>query len=90
MPLPLPMPPAGGEEPQSDAPQAGEDEYAKAFRVLRHAMADGDDAAGGQALRDAVKACMNAEEDEGPESEEGSKPNLGALLIAKAKKKKDY
>ena len=84
MPPELTPPEPMQEDGAAEASGSGTDDYTKAFRVLRHALADGDDEAGGMALKDAVKLCMNAPDDEPEEKPE--KPNLGLLLVGKKKK----
>lgn len=76
-----PMPPDGE---ASDAPAPGASEYAKAGRTIRHALADQDDEALGQAICDLVKYDSAKEPDEDDDADEGpsSKPNL-ALILAK-------
>lgn len=86
----MPLDPSTAETQEDGAAEAtptGGNDYAKAFRVLRHALADGDDEAGGMALRDAVKLCTAGGYDE-PDGDEGppEKPNLAAILIGKRKK----
>jgi hypothetical protein len=73
----------------ADAPKPGASPMAKAFRVLRHALADGDDEAGGEALADAMRIHSSSEDE--PDGDEGDdmapkKPNLALILASKGKK----
>lgn len=79
------MPPEDAEElSESPEEESAEDPYEKAFRVVRHAIADGDDAAGAEALRNFVKTC-GGDESEGETPSE--RPNLAMILMGKKKKK---
>lgn len=73
------------EEDTEETPEeeAAEDPYEKAFRVIRHAIADGDDEAGAEALENFVKLCEAHEDEEG---EPKGRPNLAMILMGKKKK----
>jgi hypothetical protein len=68
------------EAPESE--EGEEDPCVKAFRVLRHAVADGDDEAGAEALKHFVALCGDEEDDEPA----GRRPNLAMILMGKKKK----
>jgi hypothetical protein len=72
----------------ADAPKPGASPMAKAFRVLRHALADGDDEAGGEALADAMRIhdSSDDEPDHKGDDMEPKKPNLALILASKGKK----
>jgi hypothetical protein len=74
------------EEPETEAPNAYEDHKRMAGRAIRHAIADGDDLAIGQAICDLIKAEGDGDEPEAEGPPAGGKPNLAALLLMKKKK----
>ena len=92
MALPGMAAPMDGPDPpmSSDAPPPSQSPYAKAGRTIRHALADQDDEALGQAICDLVKidGSREPDDDEGPEPSEGGpkKPNLALILASKGKK----
>jgi hypothetical protein len=71
----------------SDAAPPSQSPYAKAGRTIRHALADQDDEALGQAICDLVD-IHNSKEPDGDEGEgeEPKKPNLAVILASKGKK----
>ena len=71
------------EEETPPESESEEDPGVKAFRVLRHAIADGDDEAGAEALRHCM-TIYGPEESDSPISKD--RPNLAAILIGKKKK----
>lgn len=70
---------SGDAEAASAAPS--DDPCVRAFRALRHAVADGDDEAGAEALRHFIEFCESEEEPEGEGPAE--KPNLAMILMKK-------
>jgi hypothetical protein len=90
MALPGMAPPMDGPAPgmDADAPPPSASPYAKAGRTIRHALADQDDEALGQAICDLVDIHQSKEPDgdEGPE-EGPKKPNLALILASKGKGK---
>ena len=72
------------EEPEAEEPESEENPGIKAFRVLRHAIADGDDEAGAEALKHCMTIYGPGEDDEEPAKE---RPNLAMILMGKKKKK---
>jgi hypothetical protein len=75
------------ELPESDGdaePAASDgvgDPCTRAFRAVRHAVADGDDEAGAEALRQFMQFCDDDQEPEGEGPAE--KPNLAMILMKK-------
>jgi hypothetical protein len=80
-----------GDDSEPDLPEGepAEDMELKAFRALRHAIADGDDEAGAEALKHCLTIYGHGEEDEEGDDQPKSrpKPNLAMILMAKRKKK---
>jgi len=91
MPLPGMAPSMDGPMGDEGPPPATASPYAKAGRTIRHALADQDDEALGQAICDLVDIHNSHEPDgdEGPEASEGGpkKPNLALILASKGKGK---
>lgn len=91
MALPGMAPPMDGPEPgmDADAPPAGASPYAKAGRTIRHALADQDDEALGQAICDLVKidGAQEPGADDGDGDMAPKKPNLALILASKGKGK---
>lgn len=94
------MPYGDAAPPPMDGPPPGMDgdtakpsmsHYARAGRTIRHALADGDDEALGQAICDLIDIHEGDEGHEEPDGDEGGapkgKPNLALILASKGKGK---